>query len=95
MNEKWIGISGSHGEVEFNGKGERLPDQEDYPEIVRINVEEWLQRYPHETPYNMTHDILDWGTWMKSGEYEEPCESWRLERESERKDDKLYAIVED
>lgn len=53
-------------------KGGHLP--------VRVDVDEWRRRYPGED-IAAGHDILDFGYWMKNGEYEPPCEDWRKDRE--------------
>ena len=52
----------------------------------KIDVAEWRKRYPGEDMEG-SHDVLDFGYWMRSGKYEPPCEEWRLDREARIKEE--------
>lgn len=60
--------------------------------IGRIDVEEWLRRYPGEADVLPNeHDILDFGLYFADGSYDPPCESWRKDREQTlKKEDKTH-----
>jgi hypothetical protein len=53
----------------------------DTPYPVTIDIKEWKNKYPDEDPFKADHDILDFGYWDETGEYIEPCEEWREEKE--------------
>lgn len=72
-----ITLIGSQGNVDFNSDGTRLLNGENtaYPDIIAINKQEWLNRYPGETLDNdCAHDILDFGTYYVDGTYDPPCD---------------------
>ena len=79
-------MTSSHGEVDFDADtgaviGVRDYDSDDsyLSDIARVDVGEWKREYPGEDIANH-HDILDFGTWGRSGKYDGPCLSWRTER---------------
>jgi len=83
-----IGICSSHGNAGFDAAG-RIIEQDDelvkvYGKFSRLDIAEWMARYPGEKPFGKEHDILDFGIWIddgKEGEYMGPEESWREDRE--------------
>ena len=89
-------MTSSHGEVDFDVNtgavlGVRDYDSDDsyLSELARVDVEEWKREYPGEDIANR-HDILDFGTWEKSGKYEGPCWDWRRDRGRMQEEEKEH-----
>lgn len=85
MNQTCLVIS-THGKFDFDWKtgivsGTVLSSDFGAKPVV-VNVIEWKKRYPKEKPVSST-DVLDIGYIDTEGDYNEPCEEWREEREEE------------
>lgn len=84
-NSKTFEVTSSHGCLTVNAEtGEVIEcgvihtDCDNcITDITRVDVEEWRNRYPGETPEYV--DILDLGTWNTAGEYSGPEEEVRQE----------------
>ena len=89
-----ITLQGSAGTATFNNDGTPARyDVSDYPEIARLDLEEWCRCYPGESPEGQVHDILDWGYWTEV-EYSEPCAEWRRDRVISLIKDKMHEVQE-
>ena len=55
-----------------------------YDDITRLDADEWRAAYPGETLEGSSHDILDFGSWDKSGTYCGPEQDWRDEFRRQR-----------
>lgn len=71
-------INSSHGDLTVDCETgwivERRPDFT-LNNIKKFDVEEWKKTYPTEVLTGMQVDILDFGYWLKNGEYYD----WRVE----------------
>ena len=85
-------LRGSHGEISFRpATGEVLKITNEngnevgfYAGIIDhspavIDVREWENNYGRKVTEDAEFDILDFGYYMKNGDYEPPCMDWREE----------------
>lgn len=57
----------------------------EYADIARFDVDEWQQEYPDEDISGHEHDIVDFGFWTDTGQYNEPSYEWRKDFQEDRK----------
>lgn len=62
-----------------------LPEEDSgYHDIVQLDVREWQHTYPNETITSGDHDILDFGFWTITGQYQEADTDWRADFRRDR-----------
>lgn len=66
--------------IEYMRGGDWEKDGDGYDTITRLDVDEWCRHYPNEPLECAEHDILDFGSWDKNNNYEEPAHDWRKRR---------------
>ena len=62
--------------LEYDRSSEWKKDGDGYDDIVRLDVDEWRAFWPNGD-LCAGHDILDFGSWDKSGRYTGPETDWR------------------
>lgn len=78
---KFIRLESSNGKIVADSTGEVQKDRSTFapekPEHMPklLDVAEWQRFYPGEDPFEYEWDILDWGYWTVSGQYEPPARS--------------------
>lgn len=76
---KYIRLESSNGKIVADSSGlvlrERSTFSPEKPEHMpqQLDVREWNQFYKGQNPFEYEWDILDWGYWTISGQYEPPA----------------------